>query len=164
MVKRCGYYTNGTAIFQKIVDIAWDEGFDLPAKRIYIKRMQEALGGGLFPCVDVTTASPISRAKELSPHILKYKDGNPVGDLYEDMGIPGIYDFIYLNCLTEEQIRYVCQMKCVFDVFHNPVKGGWTQAHSLTVLKLAVLSGKLDLFKNPDGFITWYNSIPNIIC
>lgn len=157
MATRCGYYTDGFNLRRIVLDIDWNLGFDREAKLSYIKDMKEKLSSHFVSIEDVTTASPNNMSKSLSPHCMYTTDGKPLSDLYNDYGVPGVFDFLYMNTLTTEQVIYIMSIDCFIDVFHDPSKGAETQAKTLALFKMLCLQGKQHLLNNIDAFINWYN-------
>ena len=165
MVTRCGFFVEDGELYRKDVYIDWELGFDKAAKHEYIKRIQFALGPELSPCVDVTTASPVWEARGLSPHFLKAGDLS-IEDAWAQLKvnnikatrIPGAFDFLYLNALSPEQLKYVMKQKCFIDVFHNPERAFNTQAKSLAVYQLLVGQDAVEILKNLSAFSEWYMS------
>lgn len=163
MVKRCGFYTQDNKLCRKDVFIDWDLGFDKDAKHSYIESIRRELGEDLYPIVDVTTASNDSVARKLSPFFVLV-DGISVEDMWAEIKesnlsickVSGMFDFLYLNALSESQKDYVMSQKCFIDVFHNPDKAFNTQAKSLAVLQLLIMQNKEGLLDDCKLFIDWY--------
>lgn len=157
MALRCGYSTDGFNLFRCYTEIDWVLGFDRDAKLQYIEELTAKLGKKYNVVKDVTTASPDSMAKSLSPHIVKDANGNPLSDMYSEFGVPGVFDWLYLNALTQEQKDYVMSIDCFVDVFHDPRKSCETQAKTLAIFKMLCIQDKLHLLNDVDGFVDWYN-------
>ena len=163
MTKRCGYYIKDGKLCRRDVEIAWDLGFDRAAKHEYIHRIITELGEDLEPAVDVTTASYIKEAKMLSPFYTKCGQNSfeyTWDILKETMGdmanIPGVFEFMYLNSLRDDQVVFALSQKCFIDVFHNPGKAVHTQAKALAILQLLVEHHKLYLLKDMQEFVIWF--------
>lgn len=162
MVKRCGFFLQDGVLMRKDVMIEWDLGFDREAKLQYIDRLHSALGEELSPIVEVTTASNTYVGRCLSPFYTKIK-GVSVEDLWpavkekaNGVVIPGMYEFVYLQSLTDEQQSYVLQRKCFTDVFFNPDKAYSTQAKALVVYQLLCLQEKKGILGSLVEFTRWY--------
>lgn len=171
MVKRCGFFIQDGALMRKDVIIEWDLGFDKEAKLQYIDRLHTALGEELSPIVEVTTASNTYLGRCLSPFYTKIK-GVSVEELWpvikkksEGVFISGMYEFVYLQSLTNEQQSYVLQRKCFTDVFFNPDKACNTQAKALVVYQLLCLQKKKEILGSLMEFTKWYeiNGKENIL-
>ena len=157
MATRCGYYTDGFNLFRCVTSIDWNLGFNKEAKTAYINNLVNKLSPTLGVVKDVTTASPEVNTRNLSPHCIKLSDGNYLSDLYSEYGVPGIFDFLYMISLTQEQLELVKSIDCFIDVFHDPYKSSETQAKTLALLKMLILQDRLVLLENIDKFLEWYN-------
>lgn len=142
-------------------EIAWDLGFTQPAKREYIKRIASAFEP--VKVIDVTSASAQPINRNLSPIFVKVDEVESVEDAWGRFKVthpeyrqPGVFDFLYLNYLSKEQIAYVLQQEAFSDVFFNPTKASNTQAKSLACLQLLVKQGKPELLRSFTGFVKWY--------
>lgn len=163
MVKRSGFYIEDGHICRKDVKIDWDLGFDKAAKWEYIDRIIKVLGDGLNPVVDVTTAAYDNESRSLSPFFVKI-NGNSVEVQWAELkaqnagitNLPGAFDFLYLNALSEKQVAYVLKQKCFIDVFHNPDKAFNTQAKSLAVLQLLHSQDCMEYLHDLRVFTAWY--------
>lgn len=163
MVKRSVFYVHSGKLYRKDVEIEWDLGFDREAKQEYIERIQKAAGDNLSASIDVTTASPIYKARMLSPFYVKV-DGMNVEDIWalnkeqqpQIKQILGAFDFIYLNALSREEKEYALRQAGFIDVFHNPDKAYNTQAKSLAVLQLLAQTDNLNLLVSLGDFVKWY--------
>lgn len=161
MVTRCGFYLKDGEIIQRNILIDWDLGFDTYAKRRYIERIQEKLKH-CVKVVDVTTAAPNWETRQLSPFYVKLKDDISVEDYWNDWKVvhpervPGLFDYLYLNALTVEQVTFVLNQEGFIDVFHNPEKAYNTQAKSLVCLQLLAYQGKLRYLRDVNEFCSWY--------
>lgn len=153
-VKRCGFFTDGVNLFRKDLFIDWDLGFDSKAKHTYIQR---ELGEDLSPCVDVTTASPIRIARNLSPHLLRLSDGSSFIDTYGSLREHGLFDLAYYLTLSKEQHDYVSSAKCFIDVSYTSSPGTMTQARSLAVLQMLQKQHQLELLMNVNDFLDWFH-------
>lgn len=161
VVKRSGFFLKDGCIARRDVVIEWNLGFEREAKKEYVRRLHLALGSELHPIIDVTTASNDYLGRGLSPFYTKIGDENvetlwaSTKEQFRGRFIPGLFDYVYLHSLTDEQKQYVLQRKCFTDVFFNPDKACNTQAKSLVVYQLLVYQEKLELLDNLQEFVKW---------
>lgn len=169
MVLRSVFYVKGESIMQRIVQIAWDLGFDTFAKHKYIERIRLASQLNSNSFIDVTSASDNIKGRFLSPVFVKVKGRDiSVEDYLRSLqehipdlwNIAGISDYVYLTNLNNNHIDILMQYEYYSDVFHNPQKSyGNTQACSLAIYKLLYVQGKLQLLENLEEFLNWYQHI-----
>ena len=159
MVTRCGFYVKDNRIFQRNVYIDWSDGFDIEAKRRYIRRIQEALGSDVGKIADVTTASPDFDTRILSPFFIKdEKSGLNLESLYKRMENPNDYliHYIYITHLDDKRKQTIMQYDCYSDVFHNPEKCKLrTQSFSIAVYRLMLEQNREDALDSLEDFIKW---------
>ena len=155
MAYRCGYYLNGNTIERKDVDIDWDLGFDVDAKRAYQLRIARVLGKDLLPVLDVTTASIYPIGKSLSPHIMTTKYGTKLDDVYHQVQDKNDFLYMYFLSINSIQREHLLKTKTLIDVFHNPMeKGDNTQAFWLSLYKV-IVTEDTSILKNRETFLNW---------
>lgn len=159
MVSRSGFFIRDNKIVQRIVQINWNEGFDKQAKHIYIKRIVSALGSDVGKVADVTSASPVSETRVLSPlFIRESSSGLSLEDIWEkiESPLPYLFHYLYLCSLSEENKETILSYDCYSDVFHNPEKELWnTQAFSVTLYRLLHDTNKEEVLKDYNSFSNW---------
>ena len=164
MVKRCGFYTDGANVICKECAIEWNMGFDKAAKHNYIMQIKAELPRELNPMIDVTSASDSIAGKALSPIFIECgSTGMSIEDYlkkHPECAKPGFFDFIYINCLSDDQKNTIFTTYCFIDVFHKPEKGRNTQASACAYYKLLQWQEKEFLLTDLDLFLDWYNSVP----
>lgn len=163
MVKRGCFYTDGTNIVFKTVEINWDLGFDKPAKQQYIRNIIKALPHEYTPAIDVTSASYDPVGRSLSPIFLKTEDGTPVEDLYAVYPAPGVIDWIYLTSLQQKHKGCIAHHMSFIDVFHSPEKGRNTQAYTCALYRLLLLQDNLKVLRDVQEFVDWYDQVPYFV-
>ncbi len=167
MVPRCGYYAENGVLVRKTAWIEWNLGFDREAKHSYSLALIEALND-VGPVCEITSASPFWETRSLSPLFVKMRDSDKtvedyLQELNESLGqvftVKGLSDMIYLQNLSQENIKVINKFKCFADVFANPNKTGFgnSQACSLGVYKVLEQLGKLDIINDNQKFMHWYN-------
>lgn len=160
MVKRCAFYVEDGKIIRRDCYIKWNKGFTKEAKINYIQQIRDNLLK-FGRCIDVTTASPYMTDRSFSPYFTTFGE-KTVEQFWLEYkktlkhDIPGAFDFIYLNSLTEDQIAYALTQDGYSDVFFNPDNGINTQAKALAVLKLLHQQGKYYLLNDVKRFSSWY--------
>lgn len=168
MTPRCGYYIEDDRVKEMTVQIAWDKGFGRDAKYLYIadlhRALSEQLNGNML---EVTTASPFTFGRALSPFYLKYDETTSLEDYWGNMGKIEYYGytlpqglrkeaFIHCYCIAALlEIDTIRKVDVFTDIFHNPDKKLVTQAEACAVLKLMDKRNELECLHSIASFLTW---------
>ena len=175
MVKRCGFFLKDGKIHRQDVQIGWEYGFTRDAKLMYISELHMRLTAkGLTDVEEITTASG-TKYRKLSPVYIPSDDGVTVEDQcqfaiqqFKAVGksMPkGLFDYLYLIAIKEEQREMILSKKCFTDVFYNPDKTNGTQALTAVIYQYLWHTNNLSLLDDIHKFLKWYSEecLPNII-
>mgnify|MGYP007069833729 CR=1 FL=1 len=166
MVKRCLFFCVGNEVRKITTEIPWDMGAMEVNKQMYIKQVYETALPSLLPCEEVSIASPIFKNRSLCINFIKSPEGVSIQRIWKamdqmeiDRGTsfkPGVFEYVYLYCLTEEQVFYALHIRTFSDMFYNPDKPYHTNAIALCALQLLNKQDKLDYLEDINKFSEWF--------
>lgn len=98
-------------------------------------------------------------AKKLSMFNVKAEDGTSVYDMWKELDkikkdgfVDGLYEYVYIQCLTEEQLKLTLSVTAVTDSIYNNIR----LMRSIISASLLYKQRKIDYLFDIDKFLYWY--------
>lgn len=165
-VDRCFFYIEDNRIVSQHFEMEWLEDLTYAFKNSVVYAIEHNVPKKHLPATDVTSSSQYRDIRDLNIFKVKYPNTNMnfyqywntvvIGIYAEADEIPGLYSYLYLNCLTSEDVAATLRYNCFYDIYYNPLKKYNSVALTLIALRLLKEQNKLDYLADIDKFMYWY--------
>ncbi|MBQ2885949.1 MAG: hypothetical protein IJE43_19685 [Alphaproteobacteria bacterium] len=165
-VDRCFFYIENNRIVSQYFEIEWMEELTYAFRNTVVYAIESNVPKKHLPATDVTSSSQYRDIRDMNVFSVKYPKTNlnfyqywntVIKNIYEEADeIPGLFSYLYLNCLSADDIDATLKYNCFYDIYYNPKKKYNSVALTLIALKLLIKQNKLDYLRDMNKFMYWY--------